>query len=104
MHQYLTSSAVRALAAVALGVASVAANAVPFYWTDWLGTDLDPGTGFQVQGTITTTTATVTVTYTNALGISRAPRLTGTSIAERGRRRTRVPWSTIDRRARTSSR
>jgi hypothetical protein len=69
MHQYLTSRAVRALAAVALGVASVAANAVPFYWTDWLGGDLDPGAGFQAQGTITTTTATVTVTYTNALGV-----------------------------------
>lgn len=69
MHPYLTSRAGRALAAVALGVASVAANAVPFYWTDWLGADLDPGAGFQAQGTITTATATVTVTYTNALGV-----------------------------------
>jgi hypothetical protein len=48
---------------------SVAANAVPVYWTDWTGGDLDSGVGFQGQGTITTPTSSVTVTYTNALGI-----------------------------------
>jgi hypothetical protein len=45
------------------------ASAAPIYWTDWTGSDLDPGTGFQGQGTITTSTSTVTVTYTNANGI-----------------------------------
>jgi len=46
------------------------ASAVPFYWTDWTGTDMNPGVGFQGQGTITTPTSTVTVTYTNANGIA----------------------------------
>jgi hypothetical protein len=45
------------------------AAAVPFYWTDWTGSDSDPGAGFQGQGTITTSTSTVAVTYTNANGI-----------------------------------
>ena len=50
------------------GVAS-GAQAVPFYWTDWTGTDLLPGTPFQAQGTITTTSSSVTVTYTNQNGV-----------------------------------
>jgi hypothetical protein len=55
-------------ASVLLGFASVA-QAVPFFWTDWQGVDLDAGVGFQSQGTITTGTAAVTVTYTNARGV-----------------------------------
>jgi hypothetical protein len=58
-----------ALAAAGLGLASVGAQAVPFYWTDWGGTDLDAGAGFQAQGTITTSSSSVTVTYTNPLGV-----------------------------------
>lgn len=46
------------------------ANAAPIYWTDWTGSDLNPGTGFQGTGTITTLNSTVTVTYTNPQGIS----------------------------------
>ena len=56
--------------AVLLALATSAAQAVPFYWTDWSGGDLDPTAGFQGQGTITTPTSTVTVTYTNANGIA----------------------------------
>lgn len=61
--------ACRILAAVSLTLASVVAQAVPFYWTDWVGTDLDTGAGFQAQGIITTPTSSVTVTYTNSSGI-----------------------------------
>lgn len=54
----------------ALGmVVSGMTSAAPIYWTDWTGSDLDAGTGFQAQGTITTPSSTVTVTYTNANGI-----------------------------------
>lgn len=56
---------VAVLSALATGIASAA----PIYWTDWTGSDQDPGVGFQGQGTITTTSSTVTVTYTNARGI-----------------------------------
>jgi len=53
-----------------LGVAALLfsslVSAAPIYWTDWTGADLDPGNGFQGQGTITTSTSSVTVTYTNA--------------------------------------
>jgi len=52
-----------------LAITCGAAGAVPFYWTDWTGADLDPGAGFQAQGTITTPTSTVTATYTNGNGI-----------------------------------
>lgn len=45
------------------------ASAAQIYWTDWLGSDLDPGVGFQGQGVITTPTATVNVTYTNPRGV-----------------------------------
>lgn len=58
-----------ALAAISLAITSIGANGVPFFWTDWTGGDLNPGTGFQAQGTITTTTSTVTVTYTNPNGV-----------------------------------
>lgn len=64
----MTHSTRIALAA-ALVCAASGAQAAPTFWTDWTGTDLDPGAGFQAQGTITTTTAAVTVTYTNAQGI-----------------------------------
>lgn len=43
--------------------------AVPIYWTDWTGSDLDPGDGFESMGTITTSGSTVDVRYTNANGI-----------------------------------
>lgn len=45
------------------------ASASEIFWTNWTGTDTDPGTGFRGQGTITTPTATVNVTYTNPSGI-----------------------------------
>lgn len=60
---------IKVLVAVLSTFATGIASAVPFYWTDWSGSDLDPGAGFKGQGTITTTTSTVTVTYTNANGI-----------------------------------
>ncbi len=50
-------------------MSSVTAMAAPVYWTDWTGSDLDPGQGFQAQGTISTLTSTVTVTYINPQGI-----------------------------------
>jgi hypothetical protein len=59
----------RALATLITLLFSGVASAAPFYWTDWLGADLDPGTGFQGQGTLTTLSSNVTVTYTNANGI-----------------------------------
>ena len=57
------------LAAVGLALATVTANAVPFYWTDWTGVDQAAGAAFQAQGTITTPTSTVTVTYLNPQGV-----------------------------------
>ena len=57
------------LVAAVLALSGAGANAVPFFWTDWTGGDLDPGPGFSAQGTITTTTSTVGVTYSNANGI-----------------------------------
>jgi hypothetical protein len=69
MTRTVAGNAFRVLTAVCLMALSAGANAVPFFWTDWTGTDLDPGTGFKGQGTITTTTSSVTVTYTNANGI-----------------------------------
>jgi hypothetical protein len=64
------NGACRVLAAVSLALISAGANAVPFYWTDWTGADLDPGTAFRAEGTITTLTSTVTVTYTNPNGVA----------------------------------
>lgn len=64
-----TNIALKSLTAIFLASVAVTANAVPFYWTDWTGADLDPGRGFQAQGTITTATTNVQVTYTNAQGV-----------------------------------
>lgn len=64
----MTHSTRMALAA-ALILAASSAHAAPAFWTDWTGTDLDAGSGFQAQGTITTSTASLTVTYTNPNGI-----------------------------------
>ena len=58
-----------AILAFGLLAGAMDANAAPYFWTDWTGSDLDPGVGFQSQGTITTSTATLGVTYTNARGI-----------------------------------
>ena len=69
MQKKMSSKVVRALGATSLALGCAGAQAVPFFWTDWTGADLDPGTGFRAQGTITTTTSTVGVTYTNANGI-----------------------------------
>ncbi len=46
-----------------------AANAAQIYWTDWLGSDLDPGIGFEGRGLINTSTSMLDVTYTNESGI-----------------------------------
>ncbi len=57
-------------ASLAITLFSCAASAAPIFWTDWTGSDLDGGVGFQAQGTITTgSSSVVTVTYTNAQGI-----------------------------------
>lgn len=58
-----------ALGAVVLALCSGAASAAPIFWTDWTGGDLDSGSGFQAQGTITTGSSSVTVTYTNPQGV-----------------------------------
>lgn len=57
------------LTAAILGLIAAEAGAAPMYWTDWTGGDLDPGSGFKGEGTITTPTSSVDVTYTNANGI-----------------------------------
>ena len=69
MYEHMIRRTTRLLVLAAVGLASATAQAVPFYWTDWTGEDLDAGTGFQAQGTITTSTSNVTVTYTNANGV-----------------------------------
>ena len=70
MTRIVKGRAARVLTAACLALMSAGAHAVPFYWTDWTGSDLDPASpGFQAQGTITTPTSTVTVTYTNSLGV-----------------------------------
>ncbi|MCW5628832.1 MAG: PEP-CTERM sorting domain-containing protein [Rhodoferax sp.] len=66
LHHFIATSA----SAVLLVMAGSAAQAAPIFWTDWMGGDLDPTSGFQAQGTITTGSSTVTVTYTNANGIA----------------------------------
>ena len=66
LHHFIATSA----SAVLLVMAGSAAQAAPIFWTDWTGGDLDPTSGFQAQGTITTGSSTVTVTYTNANGIA----------------------------------
>lgn len=70
MHKQTSFKVSRLVLAAAAMVTSIGAQAVPFFWTDWTGTDLDPGVGFRAQGTITTTTSTVTATYSNARGVS----------------------------------
>jgi len=70
MNKHLTRIARYALVAATSGAFCGAATAVPYFWTDWTGADLNPGTGFQAQGTITTTTSSVLVTYTNPLGVA----------------------------------
>jgi len=69
MTESFCKRAAGALLVVSLGFVAATAQAVPFYWTDWQGDDLDSGVGFRGEGTITTPTSTVTVTYTNPLGI-----------------------------------
>lgn len=69
MSEQLIRRMASVLAVASFGLASATAHAVPFYWTDWTGADLDPGAGFQAEGTITTSGSTVTVTYTNPLGV-----------------------------------
>jgi hypothetical protein len=59
----------RALGTLAIALCSGAVSAAPIFWTDWTGSDLDSGTGFQAQGTITTGSSSVTVTYTNPQGV-----------------------------------
>jgi hypothetical protein len=69
MSKVIARRTFQLIATTGLALVSSGAGAVPFFWTDWAGTDLDPGSGFQAQGTITTATSTVTVTYTNAQGV-----------------------------------
>ena len=69
MRTLFVTCARHAFVALALAGASFSAHAVPFFWTDWIGSDLDPGAGFQAAGTITTPTASVQVNYTNPNGI-----------------------------------
>ncbi|NDP40161.1 MAG: PEP-CTERM sorting domain-containing protein [Rhodoferax sp.] len=59
----------RAVSTLAIALFCSAASAAPIFWTDWTGNDLDSGSGFQGQGTITTGSSSVTVTYTNPQGI-----------------------------------
>ena len=61
---------VRTACALAIALSVGGASAAQIYWTDWTGSDLDLGTGFQGVGTITTLNSTVTVTYTNPQGIA----------------------------------
>lgn len=68
-NRTLAGIALRLFTVVCLTSMSAGANAVQFYWTDWTGGDIDPGAGFQAQGTITTPTSSVTVTYTNPKGV-----------------------------------
>ena len=65
MFNHLSRAASRTATAICLVLASAGANAVPYFWTDWTGGDLDSGPGFQAQGTITTGSGSVGVTYTN---------------------------------------
>ncbi len=69
MSKSFRRTASRTLAGISFAVWSMSVSAVPFFWTDWTGTDLNPGVGFQAQGTITTPTTSLTVTYTNPNGV-----------------------------------
>ena len=66
LHQGFKPLVSQAFAVVA-SLGCVAASAAPIFWTDWMGSDTDPGPGFIGQGTITTPTSTVNVTYTKAV-------------------------------------
>ncbi|HRA81435.1 MAG TPA: PEP-CTERM sorting domain-containing protein [Thauera sp.] len=65
-----TKSLLRTACALAIALSAGGASAAQIYWTDWTGSDLDLGTGFQGVGTITTLNSTVNVTYTNPQGIA----------------------------------
>jgi hypothetical protein len=67
--QRLGAKLLRAIPALTLALAGGAASAAPVYWTDWTGSDADPGPGFVGNGSITTPGTTLTVTYTNANGV-----------------------------------
>lgn len=62
-------SSLKSTCALTLAILAGSVSAAPIYWTDWTGSDLDSGVGFQGVGTITTPTSTLTVTYTNARGV-----------------------------------
>jgi hypothetical protein len=53
----------------AMTILSNTAMAAQIFWTDWQGSDQDPGVGFAGQGLITTSSSVVDVFYTNANGI-----------------------------------
>lgn len=67
--QGLAATLSRAISVLTLALAGSAASAAPVYWTDWTGSDADPGSGFIGNGSITTASTTLNVTYTNANGI-----------------------------------
>lgn len=69
MSYRLKNTVVAVSAAFCLGVGSTAAHGVEIFWTDWTGTDLDTGSGFRAQGSITTGSTSLTVTYTNPNGV-----------------------------------
>ena len=69
VHHGIIKFVFNTVSALTLLLGSCAATAAPVFWTDWLGADTDPGTGFTAQGTLTTATSTVGVTYTNPLGV-----------------------------------
>ncbi len=65
----MTMMFARGACALTLALAAGGASAAQIYWTDWAGTDTNPGVGFEGVGTITTPTSTVTVNYTNPQGV-----------------------------------
>jgi hypothetical protein len=69
MSMQLAARFTRALPSLALALAASTASAAPVYWTDWTGSDTDPGAGFAANGTIATPNASVTVTYSNPNGV-----------------------------------
>jgi hypothetical protein len=69
MAKHTLRKTAKLIAVMAFAGFGLSAHAVPFYWTDWTGSDLEPGTGFQAKGTITTNTTAIEVTYTNPQGV-----------------------------------
>ncbi len=65
----MTKTFTRTACMLALTLIAGGASAAQIYWTDWSGSDQDPGPGFKGAGTITTSTSTVNVTYTNPQGV-----------------------------------